>query len=157
MYSNHKNILFYWKGKEIPDYNHFIKLVEDSLYFIAKSKKKKIVTCLIELAQNVFSHNLNQIADVVIVRDDKINLQVSNQTSETKAKQLKEIFNKLLSMNKLELKELYYNNLTSKSKYKKVGNGLLICLLKSDKNMNLLINNTKNNEKLITFSINFEI
>lgn len=148
--------IFQWSGKSIDDYSLLISKVESTVNFLSKGQKKKLLICLIELLQNVFIHNKNESANITIIKTDILTLEVSNNVGIAQANYLETIFKSLLKYNKAELKEMYANNLKSETTSNSAGNGIILCLLKSNKKMNLLINNVNNTKKQIKFKIIFE-
>lgn len=154
--NNNENIIFKWEGEKIEDYNYFLSSVEKSINNIPKTIRKKLIFCLIELVQNAIVHKNKSKISVIISKGKSFVLQVANISSKENAIITKHHFEQINKHNLKILKEIYNNNLKKESNNKSVGNGLILCLIKSEKKIELIINNITDIQKQILFKIYFD-
>lgn len=120
----------YFKNKD-----NFNTILENKLENFKKNLKKKILICATELIQNNFIHNDFKNISLEIKKRETSYILIVEQIVENE-KSLK-ILQKIVEINKKnidELKEIYKNNLQN-SCLDNVGNGLIICKIKSKNNI----------------------
>ena len=110
-----------------------IETIESQLAEIERPLRKRIVSCAIELIQNNIIHNSgNEILVNAYESDNQITLNTYRKLSDANAIILQ---NKILDINNksiFQLKELFKQNLNNESATQGTGNGLILCRLKSD-------------------------
>ncbi len=154
-----EHIIFEWSGSEIPNYNNLIHSIEKSLSQFPKTIRKKIILCSIELVQNILLHNDEPDILINISNNNReIVLTVANTTTNKKAGHIITHFNNVNKLNLKELKDLYILNLQKKHKTDdfSVGNGIILCLLKSKKNMEISVNPISDLKKQVLINMYFD-
>lgn len=158
MKNSSEDILLKWTGEKITDYDLFLNSVEGSLADIPKTKRKKISASLIELLQNAFKYgDRNPVSLQIVMSGKNIELEVQNSCSTLEAEKLQLYFSDILKLDSDEYKKLYLRNLQKETSISNsVGNGLILCLMHTEKKMQLLINGETNSKKQIIFKLFFD-
>lgn len=155
---NKDYILFDWSGSRISNYQELFSAVNDKLEFLSKKTTKSIIFCLIELVQNAEKYSLSDFNIRLLKHTDSLILEISNITDNKDADKLLSRYNYLINLDYEEIKYEYRNNILVKENKSSnsVGNGIITCLLKSDKQMQVLINNIKSNQKQVIIKVFFK-
>ena len=115
------------------DCENIVETLESQLQEIDKPLRKRIISCAIELLQNNIIHNKgNGIEISVAETDDCIKFNTTRKLDEKSATFLS---NKIQEINNISidnLKELFKKNLSAENLSQGTGNGLILCRLKSD-------------------------
>ncbi|PLX06605.1 MAG: hypothetical protein C0596_14890 [Marinilabiliales bacterium] len=117
--------------------------------------RKKIVVCSIELIQNNLKHNPEYTAKLSIT--ENINEYVISIKETINKSKLENLKNKINEINKTEidqLNQIYNQNLENNQI--NTGNGLVLCKLKSTKNIYIYYSETSNNLVESRIDITFE-
>ncbi len=158
MNTDSEKILFQFEGEKIISYSNFVSQIENALSDLVKSKRKLIVVCIIELMQNALKYKSCGKAKLTISIDRNIEICFINNADNPQSLKLKAHFERIEKIGVAKLKEMLRRNLDSPEKVGNTGagNGLIKCMLKSDKRMQLLINNISENKKQIIIKIFFD-
>ena len=124
--------------------DNFHIIIEDLLKnqsYLDKKMQKNILICLIELIQNIFKHNIlfkdnifNQIdIECKLVKNKPI-VKISQIINQEQLLNLTNIINKINNISLEEIKGKYIKNLENNDS-ENLGNGLLLCKLKSQNNI----------------------
>ncbi len=112
---------------------NIVETLESKLQEIDKPLRKRIISCTIELLQNNTIHNKGNIIDISVSETDNcIRLNTARKLDEKSANFLN---NKIQEINNISidnLKELFKKNLSAENLIQGTGNGLILCRLKSD-------------------------
>ncbi len=115
------------------DCENIVETLESKLQEIDKPLRKRIISCTIELLQNNTIHNKGNIIDISVSETDNcIRLNTARKLDEKSANFLN---NKIQEINNISidnLKELFKKNLSAENLIQGTGNGLILCRLKSD-------------------------
>jgi len=115
------------------DCDNIVETLENQLHEIDKLLRKRIISCAIELLQNNTIHNHGNGIDISVTETDGcIRL---NTTRKLDAKSANLLNNKIQGINNIniyKLKELFKRNLSAENLEQGTGNGLILCRLKSD-------------------------
>ena len=115
------------------DCENIVETLESKLQEIDKPLRKRIISCAIELLQNNTIHNKGNGIDISVIESDGcIKLKTARELDEISANYLN---NKIQEINNISignLKELFKKNLSAENLTQGTGNGLILCRLKSD-------------------------
>ncbi len=115
------------------DSENIVEDLESQLQEIDKPLRKRIISCAIELLQNNTIHNHGNGIDISVAEsDNRIKLDTARKLDEKSAKFIN---NKIQEINNISidnLKELFKKNLSVENLEQGTGNGLILCRLKSD-------------------------
>jgi len=115
------------------DCENIVETLESQLQEIGKPLRKRIISCAIELLQNNTIHNHGNGIDIYVTESDNcIRLNTARKLDEKSANFLN---NKIQEINNISidnLKELFKKNLSAENLIQGTGNGLILCRLKSD-------------------------
>jgi hypothetical protein len=141
--SNTNKAIFEWEGNNIKNYNELINNIEKKIENSTKKIKKNLIICLIELLQNGLNYSNDSNVKIIIEKHNKaFAIIIKNNAITPKINDLNIYFEYLKGKDLSMLKELYLNNLTKTiSSDKKIGNGLILCMIKTNKQISLDINN----------------
>lgn len=158
MSTDNNKILFHFEGQEIKSYSNFISEIDSALLVLKKSKRKSIIICTIELIQNALKYRCCGNVSLTISKGENIEVNVYNNSDLQQSEKLKRHFDRIEKTGIAKLKEMSRQNLDSPAitGQSGAGNGLIKCILKSEKRMQLLINNINGSKNQINFKINFE-
>lgn len=129
---NTKTILSLYISSE-SDCENIVETLESKLQEIDKPLRKKIISCAIELLQNNTIHNHGNGIDISVTEmNGCIKLNTARKLDE---KSVNFLNNKIQEINNISidnLKELFKKNLSAENLEQGTGNGLILCRLKSD-------------------------
>ncbi len=115
------------------DCENIVETLENKLQEIDKPLRKRIISCAIEFLQNNTIHNKgNGIEISVTESDDCVKLNTARKLD---AKSANLLNNKIQEINNISidnLKDLFKKNLSAENLSQGTGNGLILCRLKSD-------------------------
>lgn len=115
------------------DCENIVETLENKLQEIDKPLRKRIISCAIELLQNNTIHNKgNGIEISVTESNDCIKLKTARKLD---IKSINFLNYKIQEINNISidnLKELFKKNLSAENLEQGTGNGLILCRLKSD-------------------------
>ena len=115
------------------DCENIVETLESKLQEIDKPLRKRIISCAIELLQNNSIHNKSNGIDIsVIESNDCIKLKTARKLD---IKSINFLNYKIQEINNISidnLKELFKKNLSAENLEQGTGNGLILCRLKSD-------------------------
>ncbi|MBQ5571427.1 MAG: hypothetical protein IIT38_00975, partial [Bacteroidales bacterium] len=115
------------------DCENIVETLENKLQEIDKPLRKRIISCAIELLQNNTIHNKGNGIDIsVIESDDCIMLKTARKLEEISANYLNNKIQEINNISVVNLKVLFQKNLSSENLEQGTGNGLILCRLKSD-------------------------
>ena len=130
------------------DCENIVETLENKLQEIDKPLRKRIISCAIELLQNNSIHNKGNGIDISVIESDGcIKLKTARELDEISANYLN---NKIQEINNISidnLKDLFKKNLSAENLSQGTGNGLILCRLKSDSDIETKFSDT-------TFEIN---
>ena len=139
-----KNIFFVKLSFPLNKDNYHI-IIEDLLKnqsYFDKKMKKNILICVIELIQNIFKHNIlfkNNIFNHIDIEcnllKNKVIVKISQIINQEQLLKLIDIINGINNISLEEIKGQYIKNLENNDS-EHVGNGLLLCKLKSQNQIN---------------------
>lgn len=115
------------------DCENIVETLESQLQKIDKPLRKRIISCTIELLQNNIIHNKGNGMEISVTESaDCVKL---NTTRKLDIKSINFLNYKIQEINNISidnLKELFKKNLSSENLEQGTGNGLILCRLKSD-------------------------
>ena len=112
---------------------NIVETLESKLQEIDKPLRKRIISCAIELLQNNTIHNKGNGIDIsVIETNDCIKLKTAWKLDEISTNYLNNKIQEINNISRVNLKELFKKNLSSENLGQGTGNGLILCRLKSD-------------------------
>ena len=115
------------------DCENIVETLENKLQEIDKPLRKRIISCAIELLQNNTIHNKgNGIEISVTESDDFVKLNTARKLDEKSANFLNNKIQEINNISINNLKELFKKNLSAENLEQGTGNGLILCRLKSD-------------------------
>lgn len=115
------------------DCENIVETMESQLQEIDKPLRKKIISCAIELLQNNTIHNHGNGIDISVTEmNDCIKLKTARKLDEISANYLNNKIQEINNIGTNNLKELFKKNLSSENSEQGTGNGLILCRLKSD-------------------------
>ena len=115
------------------DCENIVETLENKLQEIDKPLRKRIISCAIELLQNNTIHNKgNGIEISVTESDDCVKLNTARKLDEKSANFLNNKIQEINNIDTNNLKELFKKNLSSENLEQGTGNGLILCRLKSE-------------------------
>ena len=115
------------------DCENIVETLENQLQEIDKPLRKRIISCVIELLQNNTIHNHSNGIDISVAEiDDCIKLNTIRKLDEKSAKFLNNKIQEINNISTDNLKELFKKNLSTENLEQGTGNGLILCRLKSD-------------------------
>lgn len=115
------------------DCENIVETLENKLQGIDKPLRKRIISCTIELLQNNTIHNHSNGIDIsVIESNDCIKLKTARKLDEISANYLNNKIQEINNISVVNLKVLFKKNLSSENLEQGTGNGLILCRLKSD-------------------------
>lgn len=115
------------------DCENIVETLESKLQEIDKTLRKRIISCAIELLQNNTIHNKGNGIDISVIESDGcIKLKTARKLDEKSANFLNNKIQEINNIGSDNLKELFKKNLSSENLEKGTGNGLILCRLKSD-------------------------
>lgn len=115
------------------DCENIVETLESQLQKIDKPLRKRIISCAIELLQNNTIHNKGNIIDISVSETDNcIRLNTARKLDEKSANFLNNKIQEINNIDTNNLKELFKKNLSSENLEQGTGNGLILCRLKSD-------------------------
>lgn len=115
------------------DCENIVETLENKLQEIDKPLRKRIISCAIELLQNNSIHNNSNGIDIsVIESNDCIKLKTTRKLDEISANYLNNKIQEINNISVVNLKVLFKKNLSSENLEQGTGNGLILCRLKSD-------------------------
>lgn len=115
------------------DCENIVETLENKLQEIDKPLRKRIISCAIELLQNNSIHNHGNGIDIsVIESNDCIKLKTARKLDEISANYLNNKIQEINNIDTNNLKELFKKNLSYENLEQGTGNGLILCRLKSD-------------------------
>jgi len=115
---------------------NIVETLESQLQEIDKPLRKRIISCTIELLQNNTIHNKSNGIDIsVIESNDCIKLKTARKLDEISANYLNSKIQEINNISIVNLKELFKKNLSAENLEQGTGNGLILCRLKSDSNI----------------------
>lgn len=115
------------------DCENIVETLESKLQEIDKPLRKRIISCAIELLQNNTIHNKGNGIDIsVIETNDCIKLKTARKLDEISTNYLNNKIQEINNISRVNLKELFKKNLSSENLEQGTGNGLILCRLKSD-------------------------
>ncbi len=115
------------------DCENIVETWESKLQEIDKPLRKRIISCAIELLQNNTIHNKGNGIDIsVIESNDCIKLKTARKLDEISANYLNNKIQEINNISVVNLKVLFKKNLSSENLEQGTGNGLILCRLKSD-------------------------
>ncbi len=130
------------------DCENIVETLESKLQKIDKPLRKRIISCAIELLQNNSIHNKSNGIDIsVIESNDCIELKTARKLDEISANYLNNKIQEINNIDTNNLKELFKKNLSSENLEQGTGNGLILCRLKSDSDIETMFSDE-------TFEIN---
>ena len=107
--------------------------MENKLQEIDKPLRKRIISCAIELLQNNTIHNHGNGIDISVTESDNcIRLNTARKLDEKSANFLNNKIHEINNISIDNLKELFKKNLSAENLIQGTGNGLILCRLKSD-------------------------
>ena len=115
------------------DCENIVETLDSQLQEIDKPLRKRIISCAIELLQNNTIHNQGNGIDISVTEtNDCIKL---NTTRKLDLKSANFLNNKIQEINNIStdnLKKLFKKNLSAENLEQGTGNGLILCRLKSN-------------------------
>ena len=115
------------------DCENIVETLENKLQEIDKPMRKRIISCAIELLQNNTIHNHGNGIDISVTEmNDCIKLKTARELD---IKSINFLNYKIQEINNISidnLKELFKKNLSAENLEQGTGNGLILCRLKSD-------------------------
>ncbi len=115
------------------DCENIVETLESKLQEIDKPLRKRIISCAIELLQNNTIHNKGNGIDFSVIESDGcIKLKTARELDEISANYLNNKIQEINNIGTNNLKELFKKNLSSENLEQGTGNGLILCRLKSD-------------------------
>lgn len=115
------------------DCENIVETLENKLQEIDKPLRKRIISCAIELLQNNTIHNKgNGIEISVTESDDCVKLNTARKLDEKSTKFLNDKIQEINNISIDNLKELFKKNLSAENLEQGTGNGLILCRLKSE-------------------------
>ena len=115
------------------DCDNIVETLENQLQEIDKPLRKKIISCTIELLQNNTIHNKGNGIDISVTETDGcIRLNTTRKLDEKSAIFLSNKIQEINNISTDNLKELFKRNLSAENLSQGTGNGLILCRLKSD-------------------------
>lgn len=127
---------------------NIVETLESKLQEIDKPLRKRIISCAIELLQNNFIHNHGNGIDISVIESDGcIKLKTARKLDEISASYLNNKIQEINNISIVNLKDLFKKNLSSENLGQSTGNGLILCRLKSDSDIETMFSDE-------TFEIN---
>ncbi len=115
------------------DCENIVETLESKLQEIDKPLRKRIISCAIELLQNNTIHNQGNGIDISVAEmNDKIKLNTARKLDLKSVKLLNNKIQEINNISTCNLKELFKKNLSAENLTQGTGNGLILCRLKSD-------------------------
>ena len=115
------------------DCENIVETLESQLQEIDKPLRKRIISCAIELLQNNSIHNNSNGIDISVTESDHcIKLNTARKLDEKSAIFLNGKIQGINNISADNLKELFKKNLSAENLTQGTGNGLILCRLKSD-------------------------
>ena len=115
------------------DCENIVETMENKLQEIDKPLRKRIISCAIELLQNNTIHNHGNGIDISVTESDNcIRLNTARKLDEKSANFLNNKIHEINNISIDNLKELFKKNLSAENLIQGTGNGLILCRLKSD-------------------------
>ena len=115
------------------DCENIVETLESKLQEIDKTLRKRIISCAIELLQNNTIHNKGNGIDISVIESDgRIKLKTARKLDRECGKFLIDKIQEINNISTDNLKELFKKNLSSENLEQGTGNGLILCRLKSD-------------------------
>ena len=112
---------------------NIVETLESQLQEIDKPLRKRIISCTIELLQNNTIHNKGNGINISIIKtDDCIKLNTTRKLNEKSAKFLNNKIREINNISTDNLNELFKKNLGAENLEQGTGNGLILCRLKSE-------------------------
>ncbi|HOZ31098.1 MAG TPA: DUF6272 family protein [Bacteroidales bacterium] len=114
------------------DFDNFRYKLEIAFSQICNKTKKKLLIIATELIQNNIIHNNSNPCKLKIFNKDRfLILEMAQTTDKNKIEIIKKIINSINCLDENSLKEKYRNNIIN-CQGNNVGNGLILCRLKSE-------------------------
>lgn len=130
------------------DYENIVENMDNKLNGIDKPLRKRIISCAIELLQNNTIHNNgNEIHISVIESNDFIKLRTSRKLDGTNSLCLNYKIKEINNISIDDLKKTFKQNISNENMEQGTGNGLILCRLKSDSDIETIVSDE-------TFEIN---
>ena len=115
------------------DCENIVETLESIPQEIDKPLRKRIISCAIELLQNNFIHNHGNGIDISVIESDGcIKLKTARKLDKISVNYLNNKIQEINNIDTNNLKELFKKNLSSENLEQGTGNGLILCRLKSD-------------------------
>ncbi len=115
------------------DCENIVETLESQLQEIDKPLRKRIISCAIELLQNNTIHNHGNGIDISVTEiSGCIKLNTTRKLDGENAIFLNNKIQEINDISSDNLKELFKKNLSSENLEQGTGNGLILCRLKSD-------------------------
>ena len=115
------------------DCENIVETLESQLQEIKKPLRKRIISCAIELLQNNSIHNHGNGIDISVIESDGcIKLKTARKLDKISANYLNNKIQEINNIDTNNLKKLFKKNLSSENLEQGTGNGLILCRLKSD-------------------------
>lgn len=115
---------------------NFVEILNNSLQNEIVQLKKRIVSCAIELIQNTLIHNTEEsIFTIIEKQGTRIILSTHQQITHNAALNIIEQINIINGKNSEGLKSTYRYNLENSNGKQNTGNGLIVCRMKSDRDI----------------------
>lgn len=115
------------------DCENIVETLESQLQEIEKPLRKRIISCAIELLQNNTIHNHSNGIDISVTEiSGCIKLNTTRKLDEKSAISLNNKIQEINNISTDNLKELFKKNLSAENLEQGTGNGLILCRLKSD-------------------------
>ena len=112
---------------------NIVETLERKLQEIDKPLRKRIISCAIELLQNNTIHNKGNGIDISVTETNNcIRLYTARKLDEKNAKFLNNKIQEINNISSDNLKELFKKNLSAENLEQGTRNGLILCRLKSD-------------------------
>jgi len=138
--------------REIKDYENFSYDLKNQLSCLNPVIRKKIIIIATELIQNNIIHNNSKPCVLSInVQKNYVYFEINQLTEADKLKKIRETLASINELSETSLKDIYKNNISNFNK-KNVGNGLILCRLKSGNKIGLLSEKT-DNENIYSFTL----
>ena len=115
------------------DCENIVETLESKLQEIDKPLRKRIISCAIELLQNNSIHNKGNGIDISVIESNGcIKLKTARKLDEISANYLNNKIQEISNISIVNIKVLFKKNLSSENLEQGTGNGLILCRLKSD-------------------------